>query len=188
MENMQKSESLSTIQKIIVSLLTFSLVIVLLFLRGGYRQRAPLEQLVANSIEPNQAFSEPIPIVLEFYADWCETCIRIAPTMLNLEKEYRNDINLVMLNVDNPRWQDYIEKYDVQGIPQFNFFDKSGIEKGKQLGFQNEEQFTQILNELLLEKDLSNLKINNNISNLNLENLKAISNEQNQYIGPRNHG
>ena len=40
-------------------------------------------------------------------------------------KEIKND-NFVFLNVDNPKWQSYIEKFNVNGIPQVNIIDKKG--------------------------------------------------------------
>ena len=53
-----------------------------------------------------------------------------------LKDEYEKDINFVFLNVDNQRWEKYIRKYNVNGIPQVNIFDKKGNLKSTFIGKQ----------------------------------------------------
>ena len=50
----------------------------------------------------------------------------MAPKVSALKNEYEKEINFVFLNVDNPKWDNYIRKYEVNGIPQVNLFDKKG--------------------------------------------------------------
>ena len=50
----------------------------------------------------------------------------MAPKVSSLKEEYEKDINFVFLNVDNQKWDSYIRKFDVNGIPQVNLFDKDG--------------------------------------------------------------
>ena len=35
-------------------------------------------------------------------------------------------ILILFLNVDNQKWENYVRKFDVNGIPQINLFDKKG--------------------------------------------------------------
>ena len=37
--------------------------------------------------------------------------------MLSLEQSTQGKLDIVMVNVDNPRWQDLVDRYDVNGIP-----------------------------------------------------------------------
>ena len=76
------------------------------------------------SVEPEIAFKNNKPTFLEFYAEWCEVCKEMAPKVLALKEEYQKDVNFVFLNVDNQKWENYIRKFDVNGIPQVNLFDK----------------------------------------------------------------
>ena len=46
--------------------------------------------------------------MIEFYADWCQVCREMAPAMLQLEQKQANRLDVVMVNVDNPRWQDLV--------------------------------------------------------------------------------
>ena len=50
----------------------------------------------------------------------------MAPKVSALKDDYEKDINFVFLNVDNQKWLKYIRKFDVNGIPQVNLFDKKG--------------------------------------------------------------
>ena len=54
-----------------------------------------------------------------------------------MRKNKTNEIDIVLLNVDNSRWIDLIEKYDVNGIPKMTFFDSKGEFKGFSLGVRN---------------------------------------------------
>ena len=50
----------------------------------------------------------------------------MAPQVSVLKDEYEKDINFVFLNVDNTKWDNYLRKFNVNGIPQINLFDKKG--------------------------------------------------------------
>ena len=78
------------------------------------------------SVDPEIAFKNNKPTFLEFYAEWCEVCQEMAPKLSVLKDEYEENINFVFLNVDNQKWNNYIGKFDVNGIPQVNLFDKEG--------------------------------------------------------------
>ena len=123
-------KSLGYLQKLLLVLLSVFLAVSLFFFRGGFKSKAMLDQLAKKSLEPDIALSNGKPTVFEFYADWCEACNEMAPDIVDAEKLYSNKIDIVLLNVDNPRWFDLIEKYDVNGIPQLTFFDDKGEFKG----------------------------------------------------------
>ena len=67
-----------------------------------------LKQFGESSVDPNIAFTNNKPTFLEFYAEWCEVCKEMAPKVDAIKREYEKDINFVFLNVDNPKWQEYI--------------------------------------------------------------------------------
>ena len=73
-------------------------------------------------MDPEIAFLNQKPTFLEFYAEWCEICKEMAPKISLIKEEYDNDINFVFLNVDNPKWEPFIKKFEVNGILA-NFFD-----------------------------------------------------------------
>jgi hypothetical protein len=58
----------------------------------------------------------------------------MAPAMERIERQQRGQMDVVLLNVDNPRWQPQMERYDVNGIPQLEFFDATGAAVGRSIG------------------------------------------------------
>ena len=82
-----------------------------------------LKNLAKNATPYSEAIKNGKPTLLEFYADWCTTCQGMAGTIEELESQYGDRVNLVMLNIDDPQWDDLAQQYRVTGIPQYNFLD-----------------------------------------------------------------
>lgn len=65
-----------------------------------------------------------IPVVVDFWAPWCQPCKMIAPVLEKLAAEYDGKVTIAKVNTDeNPEWA---MKYGVQGIPTLLFI-KDGI-------------------------------------------------------------
>ena len=187
METSQLIE-LGKVQKIFLVITSVLLALILLFFRTGLSSDKPLDILARNSLSPELALKNGHPTIIEFYADWCEACQEMAPTMLTLKKEYQNELDIVLLNVDNDQWLDLIEKYDVNGIPQLNLFDQYGDMNGISIGLKNIEQINQIASSLLDNKPLPEvLLINKNTEGKAL--FSRISKDiSTNSIGPKSHG
>jgi thiol-disulfide isomerase/thioredoxin len=56
--------------------------------------------------------------------------------LANLKKEFAQQINFVMLNVDNPKWLPELSRYRVNGVPHFLFLDSQGEVVGSAIGEQ----------------------------------------------------
>ncbi|TAE60003.1 MAG: thiol:disulfide interchange protein [Nostocales cyanobacterium] len=80
-----------------------------------------LTQLDENSTPLEIAVTNNKPSLVEFYADWCTVCQKMAPDIAELKQQYADKINFVMLNVDNNKWLPEMLKYRVDGIPHFVF-------------------------------------------------------------------
>ena len=188
-DNTTASKDLSDFQKYFLAFLSFSLVIALLFIRNGFKENAMLDQLAKNSLLPENALSNGKPTVFEFYADWCEACKEMAPDMIDAKKQNDNKVDIVLLNVDNSRWIDLIEQYDVNGIPKLIFFDDKGVMKGFSLGVRKYNELNEIFISLINNSKLPSFTKESNSSNLPSE---FFSNEGsfNNIIkteAPRNH-
>ena len=145
-----ESSPLGTAQRWVLVLVAVALAIGLVMLRGGIQSESPMEQLARRSLDPQTALSNGRPTLIEFYADWCQVCREMAPAMLELEQGSRERLDVVLVNVDNPRWQDLVDRYDVNGIPQLNLFNAEGEPRGRSLGLRSSEEL-QILSAALLE-------------------------------------
>ncbi len=82
------------------------------------------------------ALSNGKPTLVEFYANWCTVCQAMAPDMAELEQQYTDQVNFVMLNVDNTKWLPEMLKYRVDGIPHFVFLNKQGEAIAQTIGEQ----------------------------------------------------
>ena len=111
-----------------ILVLIFAVVIIslILFRNIIFQSTYLLKSFGELSVDPEIAFKNNRPTFLEFYAEWCEVCKEMAPKVSSLKEEYEKDLNFVFLNVDNQKWDNYIRKFDVNGIPQVNLFDKKG--------------------------------------------------------------
>ena len=132
------------------------------------------------SINPEIAFKNNKPTFLEFYAEWCEVCKEMAPKVSALKDEYEKDINFVFLNVDNQLWEKYIRKYNVNGIPQVNIFDKKGNLKSTFIGKQEETKIRDSLAYLEEEPNYHEEILNDEFS--------VIKENKIREIKPRSHG
>ena len=152
-----KFVELSKAQKIILFTASLLLALLLFFIRTGLSSDQSLDQLARNSLRPEVALNNGKPTVLEFYADWCEVCQEMRPSMYHLKRDFQDQINLVLLNVDNDEWLDLTDKYDVNGIPQLNLFDADGKMIGKSIGLKSPVQLDQLAYSLVHSKQLPNL-------------------------------
>ena len=160
---------LSFFQKYFLVFLSFLLVASLFFFRNGFKANVMLDELANNSLLPENALTNGKPTVFEFYADWCEACKEMAPDMMRVKKETSNKVDIVLLNVDNSRWNDLIDKYDVNGIPQLTFFDAKGEFKGFSLGVRKYNELNDMFLALLNNSELPSLSKLSISSDLTLE-------------------
>jgi thiol-disulfide isomerase/thioredoxin len=66
------------------------------------------------------------PTLLEFYADWCTTCQALAPTLQSVHGQFGEDLNIVMLDIDDPHWQQQLQDYRVTGVPHLVLLEDDG--------------------------------------------------------------
>ena len=182
-------KELSFFQKYFLVFLSILLVISLFFLRNGFKANAMLDQLAKNSLLPEKALSNGRPTVFEFYADWCEACKQMAPDMIAVKKQNGNKVDVVLLNVDNSRWLNLIDKYNVNGIPQLTYFDDKGEFKGFSLGVKKYSELNEIFLALIENSELPSFINISNSSDLTSE-TNFNQGDFNKIIkseGPRNH-
>ena len=181
MQSDSREPLLNTNLKVILVLLIAIIIIFLVLYRNLFFQSTYLLKSFGKlSVEPEIAFKNDKPTFLEFYAEWCEVCKEMAPKVYALKEEYEKDVNFVFLNVDNQKWDNYIRKFNVNGIPQVNLFDEKGNLISTFIGKQKE---------IIIKESLANLKseINSNQGIIN-DQFSEIKKNKNHEITPRSHG
>lgn len=78
-----------------------------------------------------EVLQSKVPVLVDFYADWCGPCKMMAPSVEAMEGIYGDRLKIGKLNVDdNP---DIAEKYSVMSIPTLIFF-KDGAVQSQSVG------------------------------------------------------
>ena len=180
------AEPLGRRERMALAAVAALLALLLLWLRGGLHPEAPLERLARQSPDLQVALSNGQPTLVEFYADWCEACRTMAPAMESLERQRRGGLNVVLLNVDNPRWQPELERYAVDGIPQLELFDAAGVDVGRSLGARSPSELEALITALVEAKPLPQLAGVGAISALNASPEPQAGSSAS--AGPRSHG
>ena len=181
MQSEKREPLLNKNLKAILVLFIALVILFLIFFRNVFFQSTYLLKSFGDlSVDPEIAFINDKPTFLEFYAEWCEVCKEMAPKVSSLKQEYEGDINFVFLNVDNQKWDNYIRKFQVNGIPQLNLFDRKGNLISTFIGKQEEVTIKDSINKLLTES-----KSNKNILN---SQFSAIKENKNHKVSPRSHG
>ena len=93
------------------------------------------------------AYKGKLPCVIDFYADWCGPCKKIAPIMEDIAREYDGKIIIYKVNVDKePRLSTV---FKIKNIPTVFFFPKEG-QPLSQVGGLSKEEYISIINKNLI--------------------------------------
>ncbi|MCL4398005.1 thioredoxin [Patescibacteria group bacterium] len=83
-----------------------------------------------------------LPVLVDFYADWCGPCKMMAPIIDDVAKEYDGKIIIGKVNVDNN--PNVSMKYGIMSIPTIILF-KSGQPVKQLVGYQPKETLLKAL-------------------------------------------
>ena len=84
------------------------------------------------------------PVILDFWAEWCQPCKMLSPTVEEIAGEYEDTIKVGKLNVDdNPSTA---TKYGIRGIPTLLFF-KGGQMVHQMVGVKSKAEIKKVIDE-----------------------------------------
>ncbi len=88
----------------------------------------------------------PLPVLVDFYADWCGPCHVIHPTLEEIAQDYAGRVRVVQVDVDqNP---DLAQQYNVRSIPAL-FVIKNGEVADSTIGVQRKHELESMLDRVL---------------------------------------
>jgi len=99
---------------------------------------------VTDETFQQEVLASPIPVLVDFYADWCRPCQMAAPIIDAIAEEYAGKIKVVKVNVDTDNVR--AGEQGVRGIPNFIVFN-GGQRVAQFVGFT--EAITQTIREAL---------------------------------------
>lgn len=97
---------------------------------------------VGDAAFEREVLGSDVPVVLDFWAEWCPPCRVLAPTFEELAKRYTGRVRFLKLNVDEN--SQVPQRFGIKGIPTLVFFD-GGREVERVVGASSKEVLSRIL-------------------------------------------
>ncbi len=72
-----------------------------------------------------EVIESDLPVLVDFWADWCGPCKMIAPILDNFSEKYKDRLKIVKVNVDENK--ELPAKYGVRGIPTLIIFNNGSV-------------------------------------------------------------
>ena len=83
-------------------------------------------EFTSNNFQ-SEVLDADLPVLVDFWAEWCGPCKMLTPTIDALAKEYLGKASVGKLNVDNN--SDIATEYGIRSIPCLLFFKNGKVEK-----------------------------------------------------------
>ena len=90
----------------------------------------------------NKIIDSKIPVLVDFYADWCGPCKMLAPILKQVKDELGAAVKIVKIDVDKN--QSMASTYQVRGVPTMLLF-KNGKQVWRQSGVLQKNDIVNIV-------------------------------------------
>ncbi|MDW8467902.1 MAG: thioredoxin TrxA [Burkholderiales bacterium] len=98
-------------------------------------------QVTDETFEP-EVLKSDIPVLVDYWAEWCGPCKAIAPLLEEVAREYNGRLKVAKMNVDEN--QNIPARFGIRGIPTLMLF-KNGNVEATRVGALTKSQLTAFL-------------------------------------------
>ena len=100
-----------------------------------------VKELTDQNFE-TEVLKSSVPVLVDFWAEWCMPCRMLAPTIEKIAKDYNGKVKVGKIDTDSNR--DVSIKYGISAIPTVILF-KDGQVAQKFVGLRQERDFKEAL-------------------------------------------
>ncbi|MBQ4574431.1 MAG: thioredoxin [Clostridia bacterium] len=104
------------------------------------------ELILTNENFENEVLNSDIPVLVDFWAEWCGPCRMLGPVVEQIAEEYEGKLKVGKINVDEQ--SDLAMKYSIASIPTLLIF-RNGEIAANSIGFKTKAALAKMLDELL---------------------------------------
>ena len=97
---------------------------------------------VSDATFEQEVLQAGLPVLVDYWADWCGPCKMISPVLDEVAREYAGRLKVCKLNIDEN--QGTPPKFGIRGIPTLMIFKNGNIEATK-VGALSKSQLTAFL-------------------------------------------
>ena len=94
---------------------------------------------VSDDTFQSEVLQSDVPVLVDYWAEWCGPCKMIAPILNEVAEEYEGRLKIAKLNIDDN--QATPPKYGIRGIPTLMLFKNGNVEAMK-VGAVSKSQLT----------------------------------------------
>jgi thioredoxin 1 len=100
-----------------------------------------IQHVTDDTFDP-EVLKSDVPVLVDYWAEWCGPCKQIAPILELVAKEYDGKVKIAKINVDDNT--EVPRKYNIRGIPTLMLF-KNGHMEAFKVGALSKSQLTAFL-------------------------------------------
>jgi thioredoxin 1 len=97
---------------------------------------------ITTKVELDKEYSNNKLVLIDFYADWCGPCVKLAPNLVKLDSTHGDKVKIIKVNVDKAA--KLAEEYGISSIPAVYLVKDKKVIK-KEIGYQSYEQLVKLI-------------------------------------------
>jgi thioredoxin 1 len=90
----------------------------------------------------SELINKELPVLVDFYADWCGPCQTMMPILEDVKKELGDSVSIIKINIDKN--QSIATRFQVRGVPTFMLY-KNGEQLWRQSGLIQKNDLIQLI-------------------------------------------